>query len=177
MTNQKISELETKILNCVRYSPHSMSVKPTLALELIAYILASQAQPTPSQSDYERAELALFKEWFQSVQGIEYQGIYTFAHDAWMARAQLSKPQPTSQEVENNPNSAVLPNGKTCTNVYEAYEIGKAETHHKPQPTSQDTTTLAIALEALAWADGHLNSESIKRAIASVQKAIKESSQ
>lgn len=49
-----------------------------------------------------------------------------------------------------------------------------SEVNSKPQPTSQDTATLAIALEALAWADGHLNSELIKRAIASVQKAINE---
>jgi hypothetical protein len=59
--------------------------------------LIPQPESTAPQQEIpnEMQEIANFKKWFQSVQGIEYQGMYTFAYDAWMARAK-SAAQPES---------------------------------------------------------------------------------
>jgi hypothetical protein len=39
------------------------------------------------------------------------------------------------------------------------------------------SSTLAVALEALAWSDGHLNSKLVQRAIACVQQALAQGEQ
>ena len=95
MTEQNLSELEFKILNCVQCSPHFIAVKPNQVIELIAYILSSQAQPTPDHSEpVAQAYINTDGECEQ----IDWLGTINPKIDDEFTPL-YTKPQPTSQEV------------------------------------------------------------------------------
>ena len=83
-------KLSEKIQEALREQQEINLSDPAVQKRLAAQwgYVPAEAQPAPVVKD----ERAAFREWFEGEQGVAYDGLWSFAKAAWLARAALGAP-------------------------------------------------------------------------------------
>ncbi len=110
-------KLSEKIQEALREQQEINLSDPAVQQRLAAqwgYVPAG-AQPAPVVKD----ERAAFREWFEGEQGVAYDGLWSFAKAAWLARAALGAPS-----VPDGWKEAAIA-WEVCASIHREYGKGK----------------------------------------------------